>query len=81
MCEFELMQPSDKPAPGNSAPWVSPTSGKFDPAAAALADRHYSRRTVGSPQFMPPSASTQSAPSTPSSASTSLPTPQDRTDA
>ena len=27
---------------------------KFDAAAAALADRHYSRRTVGSPQFMPP---------------------------
>ncbi len=27
---------------------------KFDPRAAALADRHYSRRTVGSPQFMPP---------------------------
>lgn len=28
--------------------------GKFTPAAAALADRHYSRRKVGSPQFMPP---------------------------
>lgn len=27
---------------------------KFDPRTAALADRHYSRRTVGSPQFMPP---------------------------
>jgi len=27
---------------------------KFDPRAAALADRHYSRRTVGSSQFMPP---------------------------
>lgn len=27
---------------------------KFDARAAALADRHYSRRTVGSPQFMPP---------------------------
>jgi hypothetical protein len=27
---------------------------KFDPAACALADRHYSRRKVGSPQFMPP---------------------------
>jgi len=27
---------------------------KFDRRAAALADRHYSRRTVGSPQFMPP---------------------------
>ena len=28
--------------------------GKFTPAAARLADRHYSRRKVGSPQFMPP---------------------------
>ena len=27
---------------------------KFDPAAARLADDHYSRRKVGSPQFMPP---------------------------
>ncbi len=28
--------------------------GKFNSEAAALADRHYSRRKVGSPQFMPP---------------------------
>lgn len=28
--------------------------GKFDRDACALADRHYSRRKVGSPQFMPP---------------------------
>ena len=27
---------------------------KFDPRAARLADRHYSRRKIGSPQFMPP---------------------------
>jgi hypothetical protein len=27
---------------------------KGDPSAVALADRHYSRRKVGSPQFMPP---------------------------
>lgn len=27
---------------------------KFDKCVAALADKHYSRRTVGSPQFMPP---------------------------
>jgi len=27
---------------------------KFTPAAAHLADGHYSRRTIGSPQFMPP---------------------------
>ena len=27
---------------------------KFDPAACALADRHYSRRKIGAPQFMPP---------------------------
>jgi len=29
-------------------------SHRFDPAACALADRHYSRRKPGSPQFMPP---------------------------
>lgn len=29
-------------------------SHRFDPELAALADRHYSRRTVGSPQFTPP---------------------------
>lgn len=28
--------------------------GKFTPVGARLADGHYSRRTVGSPQFMPP---------------------------
>lgn len=27
---------------------------KFDKAACLLADRHYSRRKIGSPQFMPP---------------------------
>lgn len=27
---------------------------KFDPRAAYLADGHYSRRTIGSPQYMPP---------------------------
>lgn len=27
---------------------------KSDPVACALADRHYSRRKVGAPQFMPP---------------------------
>ncbi len=27
---------------------------KFDPRAVALADRHCSRRKIGSPQFMPP---------------------------
>jgi hypothetical protein len=27
---------------------------KFDPLACALADRHYSRRKIGAPQFMPP---------------------------
>ena len=27
---------------------------KFHPVGAALADRHYSRRKIGSPQFMPP---------------------------
>jgi hypothetical protein len=29
-------------------------SHKFDPVGAALADRHYSRRKIGAPQFMPP---------------------------
>lgn len=29
-------------------------TNKGDPECAALADRHYSRRKVGSPQFMPP---------------------------
>lgn len=28
--------------------------GKFHKEAAELADRHYSRRKIGSPQFMPP---------------------------
>ena len=34
--------------------WQRATSGKFDPVGAHLADGHYSRRTPGSPQFMPP---------------------------
>ena len=34
--------------------WIVPPSGKFDRGGALLADGHYSRRTVGSPQFMPP---------------------------
>jgi hypothetical protein len=37
--------------------WTEPTwlpVPKFSPAGARLADGHYSRRTVGSPQFMPP---------------------------
>lgn len=33
-------------------PWT--VVPKFTPAGARLADGHYSRRTVGSPQFMPP---------------------------
>jgi hypothetical protein len=32
-------------------------SHKFDPLAAAVADRHYNRRKVGSPQFVPPGRS------------------------
>lgn len=32
--------------------WIKCT--KFDPAGCALADRHYSRRKIGAPQFMPP---------------------------
>jgi hypothetical protein len=34
------------------SPWT--VVGKFTPAGARLADGHYSRRTPGSPQFMPP---------------------------
>jgi hypothetical protein len=34
------------------SPWE--LTHKADKRGAALADRHYSRRTVGSPQFMPP---------------------------
>ena len=33
-------------------PWTQ--VDKFDAGACRLADRHYSRRKVGSPQFMPP---------------------------
>jgi hypothetical protein len=29
-------------------------SNRFDPDLCALADRHYSRRNIGSPQFVPP---------------------------
>jgi len=29
-------------------------SHRFHPSAAAVADRHYNRRAVGSPQFVPP---------------------------
>ena len=39
-------------------PFALPTTWrvahKFDTTGASLADGHYSRRTVGSPQFMPP---------------------------
>jgi hypothetical protein len=37
-----------------SAPSVWQLAHKAHPDCAALADRHYSRRKVGSPQFMPP---------------------------
>lgn len=40
---------------GQALRWVR--SHKFDPAAAAIADRHYNRRKVGSPQFVPPGRS------------------------
>jgi len=39
-------------APPTFGPWT--LSHKYDPAGAKLADEHYSRRKVGSPQFMPP---------------------------
>jgi len=34
------------------SPWR--LSDRFDPAALPLADRHYNRQKVGSPQFVPP---------------------------
>ena len=43
------MQPSTSPSPSE---WT--LSNRFDPAGAALADRHYNRRKIGSPQFVPP---------------------------
>jgi hypothetical protein len=33
-------------------PWL--LSHRFDPRALPMADRHYNRRAVGSPQFVPP---------------------------
>jgi len=35
-----------------SDPWRP--SDRFDPRALPLADRHYNRRKIGSPQFVPP---------------------------
>jgi hypothetical protein len=32
--------------------WVK--SNRFDPVGCAIADRHYSRQKIGSPQFVPP---------------------------
>ena len=29
-------------------------SNRFDPAAVAIADRHYNRQKIGTPQFVPP---------------------------
>jgi hypothetical protein len=34
--------------------WLLAESGAFDPIGRAIADGHYSRRTPGAPQFMPP---------------------------
>jgi hypothetical protein len=45
----QLFDTADR-LPGN--PWER--VDKFDARTAELADRHYSRRTPGSPQFMPP---------------------------
>jgi hypothetical protein len=33
--------------------WWQP-SNRFDPRGALIADRHYNRRAIGSPQFVPP---------------------------
>jgi hypothetical protein len=37
---------------GSDSPWL--VVPKFTPSCARLADGHYSRRTIRSPQFMPP---------------------------
>lgn len=42
---------SARPRSGAS-PWR--VSDRYDPAAVALADRHYSRQKPGTPQFIPP---------------------------
>jgi len=34
--------------------WTLSPSGAFDVNGRALADRHYNRRKIGAPQFMPP---------------------------
>lgn len=36
----------------NASPWQR--SDRYDPAAVALADRHYNRQKPGTPQFIPP---------------------------
>jgi hypothetical protein len=36
-----------------TAPWWT-RSNRFDPRSCLIADRHYNRRKVGSPQFVPP---------------------------
>lgn len=47
---------SAKTAPQSTCAQIEPwtLSHKYDPDGARLADGHYSRRTPGSPQFMPP---------------------------
>lgn len=39
-------------APRVSQPWQR--SDRADPAAVAIADRHYNRQKIGTPQFVPP---------------------------
>jgi len=43
---------SRKPAATSDAKWQM--SDRFDPRSRALADRHYNRQKVGTPQFVPP---------------------------
>lgn len=52
MAEFRLT-PENYIDLGLSHWWLA-KSGKFDKVGASLADKHYSRRTPGSNQFMPP---------------------------
>jgi hypothetical protein len=46
------MNPTDPNSPRIGQPWR--LSHRFDPRALPMADRHYNRRAVGSPQFVPP---------------------------
>lgn len=49
-----LGDPAGRPLPEPTAHQVWTRSYRADPAAVVIADRHYNRQKVGSPQFVPP---------------------------